>query len=194
MGRFIDLDPAQLPLADVAEAFRQFYEVPPWNERWRCPVCSPPGDFGPAGRYADPALQYCPVCGTGLEQYWRDERVREYLEQAQAKAGFRGLVCMEGHQVAGWAWGYNASEVPELIGHGDLGFYIDVIGVIPEFRRNSMDLFRAGHTGLTDLGYPYIVTRTHTAAKHVQRVMKLHGYKLLKQSVDPEREFWIRFP
>jgi ribosomal protein S18 acetylase RimI-like enzyme len=187
--------PSEMPMQLLAESFRYFYERDPWNEYLRCPKCSPPGDFGAAGRYEDPLLASCSVCSTPLERYWSNERVEEYFSTAVAKPNFGGVFGKNAEgEVVAWVWGYAVSAVDELadLPRGDDAGYIDVIGVLPEYRNYSAQVIKEGQALCREVyGYEYFVTRTHRRAKYVQKVIGLFGYKFLRESVDPEKEFWI---
>ncbi len=192
------IESAEMPLQLLAESFQAFYERSPWNEYLRCPNCSPQGDFGAAGRYDDPGLTHCPVCSTQLEQYWSDERVKEYFEMAVNKPYFGGVFGKNSEdEVVAWVWGYAVSSVDELseLPEGDNAAYVDVIGVLPDYRDNTVQVFVEGHALAQQIyGYRYFVTRTHRDAEYVQKAMSMFGYKFLCESVDPEKEFWIYDP
>jgi len=184
------IEPQTFPLAALAEWFREFYSGSPWGECQRCPRCSPQGDFGGAGRYADPDLERCLVCGAELEAYWSDLRAEEYFLDAANRPGFAGNVHHVGNELAGWTWGYLASTVGELAEHPASCVYIDVIGVLPAFRQYVLEVFDAGHNLARECGYESTVTRTRSDAKYVQEAMAAYGYTFLKPSSDGEREYW----
>jgi hypothetical protein len=186
---------AEMPMQLLGESFRDFYERDPWNEYLRCPKCSPPGDFGAAGRYEDPQLERCPVCSTPLEQYWSDARVEEYFHAAASKPNFGGVFGKNSEgEVVAWVWGYAVSAVDELadLPKGDDAAYIDVIGVLPDYRNHSAQVIVEGQALCGEVyGYEYFVTRTHRRADYVRKAIGLFGYKFLRESIDPEKEYWI---
>ena len=187
---------SEMPIEVLTTSFRDFYERDPWNEYLRCPVCNPFDDFGSPGRYEDKTLQRCLVCGSQLETYWSEDRVRHYFVDATERPGFVGVV---GKNVSGeivaWAWGYHISEISELSDLTQDGLYVDIIGVLPEYRDDSLSVFIEGHIIGIERGYRYFVTRTHVKAEYVHRAMTAAGYSYLRGSVaEQDREYWRLIP
>lgn len=184
---------AEMPMATLAASFREFYHRDPWLEVKRCPACNPPDDFGPTGRYGDDKLERCPVCQTPLEEYWSDDRVASYFCAATERKNFIGVVGRNHDgEIVAWTWGYAVEEIPELEFLPTNGCYVDVVGVQPDYRDNSMQIFFEGHALGYDRGFRYFVTRTHVRADYVKRAMSLAGYKYLSRSIqNPDREYWM---
>lgn len=187
---------SEMPMGVLTESFREFYERDPWNEYLRCPVCNPFDNFGSPGRYEDRSLSHCPVCGTALELYWSADRVEHYFLDAASRPGFVGAVGKNGDgEIVAWVWGYHISEIPELSGLEHDGVYVDTIGVLPEYREDSLAVFIEGHAIAIEHGYKYFVTRTHVKAEYVHRAMSAYGYSFLRRSTtEPDREYWILIP
>lgn len=187
---------AEMPLDVLAQSFRDFYHRDPWNEFLRCPTCANIDEFGSQGRYENQSLLICPVCGTQLEEFWSDERVAYYFCDAVERPGFVGVVGKnDADEIVAWTWGYHVGEITELSDLDQNGIYVDVIGVLPEYREDSLAVFIEGHAIGLELGYKYFVTRTHVDAGYVHRAMSLAGYSFLRRStVEPDREYWILVP
>lgn len=187
---------AEMPLGLLAQSFRDFYHREPWNEYLRCPSCGDPDCFGSQGRYEDQSLLTCPVCGTQLEEFWSDERVTSYFQDAVQKPGFVGVVGKnDADEIVAWTWGYHIQAIAELADLDQNGIYVDVIGVLPEYREDSLAVFIEGHAIGLELGYKYFVTRTHVDAAYVHRAMTQAGYSFLRRSIaESDREYWILVP
>lgn len=187
---------SEMPIEVLTTSFREFYERDPWNEYLRCPVCNPFDDFGSPGRYEDKTLDRCLVCGSNLEPYWSEDRVRHYFVDATGKPGFVGVVGKsESGEIVAWTWGYHISEISELSDLEQNGIYVDIIGVLPEYRDDSLSVFIEGHAIGIERGYKYFVTRTHVKAEYVHRAMTAAGYSYLRGStVEQDREYWRLIP
>lgn len=190
------MDVDEFPLEVLAQSFRDFYHREPWNEYLRCPSCGGIDEFGSRGRYEDQSLQVCPVCNSKLEEFWSDERVTSYFMDAVQRPGFVGVVGKnDADEVVAWTWGYHIQAITELADLDQNGIYVDVIGVLPEYREDSLAVFIEGHAIGLELGYKYFVTRTHVDAAYVHRAMTQAGYSFLRRSGDePDREYWILVP
>jgi hypothetical protein len=191
--------PADL-LALLGSSFREFYSGPPWHERWRCPSCNAPGDYGPTGRYGDKSLSHCPACGRTLEAYWSDERTATYASEALAKPGSWLLVARFKQELVGWIWGYTTSEVQELqpLALPNDYSYVDVICILREYRGQFTQMFvRALQDRLiNERATKAIVCRTHLAARPVQLLLRATDWTPLEAPAlkDPDRTYWIYKP
>jgi hypothetical protein len=187
---------SEMPIEVLTTSFREFYERDPWNEYLRCPVCNPFDNFGSPGRYEDSTLSNCPVCDSTLEPYWSEDRVKHYFLDAVNRPGFVGVVGKNGSgEIVAWTWGYHISEIPELSDLEQNGIYVDIIGVLPEYRDDSLAVFIEGHAIGIERGYKYFVTRTHVKAEYVHRAMTAAGYSFLRRScTEQDREYWRLIP
>jgi hypothetical protein len=190
---FQEMDPRSMPLELVAQSFRGWFRRFPWLEVARCPECSPNGDYGAAGRYADFGNGACPVCGGHLEEYWSDERVAAYFGEAVQREGFVGLVGVSSKEVVAWAWCYSPVYIAELSDLPAAGLYVDTFGFLPAYSHLMGELFQWGHPYLREeKGVEYFVTRTHRDARYVQDAISAFGYRFLKASTsEPDREYWV---
>lgn len=191
-----ELVASEMPLDLLAQSFRDFYCRDPWNEYLRCPTHSPFDDFGAAGRVEDPSLANCPDCENPLLPYWSDERVACYFEMACNTPGFFGVFGKNNNgDVVAWAWAYGLDESQEFADCDPGGCYVDVIGVLPQYRDESDKVAVEGHLVGLQKGYKYFVTRTHKRAHYVHEYLRRAGYEYLKTSQkEPDREYWILNP
>jgi len=202
----VDFDIAERLPPDLGHVFREFYSGQPWNERWRCHVCSPAGDFGPRGSSGLIDATHCPVHPhVRLEEYWSDSRVAEYLQAAMSKPESWVIIGRASQRVVAWAWGYSVRAVPELRGVPAGGTYADIVMVMPEYRsRYVMEFFRQSQELLRSIRYPYILCRTSVDARNVHMVLGRLGWVRLSESItpcetprslrsedDPSREYWM---
>ncbi|HUC86822.1 MAG TPA: hypothetical protein VMR75_00650 [Candidatus Saccharimonadales bacterium] len=190
---------AEMPLTLMAQSFREWFEREPWREVWRCPTCSPPDDYGAAGRYANldsTTFGVCLICGTPLEPYWSEERSIRYFELLTQKPGFAGYVGKnEDGNIVAWALIYDCRAVEELQDLPEHGCYVDTFGFIPPYGGHMFELFEWGHQQVQREGVEYFVTRTHRDARYVKDAITRFGYQFLRASAsESDREYWIYEP
>ncbi len=186
------LDPGEMPLDVLARCFRKWFRRDPWGENRRCPVCSPDGDYGTVGRYAED-LQVCPKCGAELEDFWTNERVEAYFLRATYMRGFQLSGLKHKGRVVGWGWGYAAAEEPDLgrFKVGSNAVYIDTFGLLPDYGHFLGDLWQYGHEVIRGGGATEAVVRTHQEADYVIKRLKAMRYRYLGHSAsDSERVFF----
>jgi SAM-dependent methyltransferase len=191
--------PPQALLDILGPFFRDEYSLSPWDERWRCPQCSRDHDFGPAGRFGDPDLTICPVCHTPLEHYWSDVRVLEYFLQAMGQPGAWLIVAWANNggkdALAAWTWGYDLpSELADRFGRQASGLYVDIVGVVREYRGRQTLRFFDVCRDLLLARSSYLVTRTHRSARHVHLAQLRSGWVRCpsgQSAEDVDREYWL---
>ena len=135
------INPNKLDYNWLSEWFIKFYKRSPWNEYKMCPRCKRPDDFGPEHTWGIKNYpEKCPICQTRPVYFWSPERVEKYIDQA-VENGFLGYGAWdENDNLAGWILGYDLpEEKKEEIGikNNDKYFYLDVIGILPQYRRGG---------------------------------------------------------
>lgn len=124
--------------------------------------------------------------------------MKEYFETASKKPGFFGVVGKNyAGDVVAWSWAYNLESVHSFEDAEPGGCYVDVIGVLPEYRDEGGSELVAieGHMIALQKGFQYFVTRTHADAVYVHKYMAGVGYRFLRASVEePDREYWTMTP
>lgn len=181
--------PSTIPLQKVSELFTDFYKGRPWDEYLICPACKPATDFGPDNAYGiESAPTHCPKCGTKLELFWSVGRVRHYLFERNTLGE---VVLIDGEVAAWWMGRFTSSDT----------FYIDVISLLPQFRKSEfrkaiVDYFKQSILRYRDeLGAHRFISRTHREALHVRMFFKVFGFTETKVSEeDPERSYWELIP
>jgi len=172
--------------------FTEFFKHEPWNEYLMCPRCKNQ-DYGPTHTYGieevlAKGLRRCPVCGAELVLFWSEERVMSYL---LSKPGNYGEVVFYDNEVAGWWRGYPV---------GPESFYIDVVAVLPRFRKELgvgffLEEFKKALEKKRQEGFKHFITRTHKRAKNIRALLSRIGFQEKEASEeDKNRTYWVFEP
>ena len=98
--------------------------------------------------------------------------------------------------IGAWVWGYGLDGSIKGLPEARTGMYIDIIGVLDAYRgaASAAVVRQTPEVLKRRLGVDFVVTRTHTEARHVLLGLRRNGWEPLKirSDDDADRSYWIR--
>lgn len=142
------IDPFLRPelVAAIVSAYQQTFGDTPWNEGYKCPICS----FTTA---LNQLSLHCPRCHERgksilMVEYWPSHQILSDFYQEILRPDSLCLVAKEEEKVVGFTWGYQITIHPQIDGHleapglhelvsGEF-FYLDEVAVLPTHQRKGI--------------------------------------------------------
>ncbi len=148
------------------------------------------------------------------ELFWSEERVRLYIEQGMQNPNFKAIIIRdnEGNLVS-WTLGYEVNPLDLLDNkviaknkeRVQVAYYFDTIGFSTQYRDGSdknkkhqkSEIQFQMALALLEIAKIFdgnLITRTHTDAKNVGRMLQGFGFRQMgvESKIDSERIYWLK--